>query len=213
MKKKVRFFAALFTFVLGISSVAYAHQGTPLDVNGGHKDRLGYYHYHHGHEAHLHINGTCPYADKLTLFIPKNGVMPGTAVTAELKAIPSAMATPREIGISMIVNQVPIKGPFLLYNNTYYVPIYQLAEQLPITVTDDPASRRLTVSSENNELKSLYVDDYVVFLPSTQSEKYYHKFNCDILHQKGITNFYAFDYRLLDEATMGIAPCQYCIKK
>lgn len=44
---------------------AFAHSGR-TDSNGGHHDYnnvsgLGDYHYHHGHSAHLHTNGICPY--------------------------------------------------------------------------------------------------------------------------------------------------------
>ena len=38
-----------------------AHSGK-TDANGGHWDHsIGEYHYHHGYEAHQHINGRCPY--------------------------------------------------------------------------------------------------------------------------------------------------------
>jgi len=210
MKKSLRFLTTLFAFILGISSIAYAHQGDPLDKNGGHKDRLGYYHYHHGHEAHLHINGVCPYDERLTVIASKDGSMPGTTATAPLTEISANTEKPKEIGLFIAVNQVPLKGPFLLYNNTYYVPLYQIAEQLPITVSEDPAVHTVTVKSDNDGLKSLYVDDYVVFVPATSSQKYYHKFNCDILHQEGITNYFSFDFRLVDEAAMGISACPYC---
>lgn len=51
----------------GMHIVAEAHSGR-TDGNGGHRDNknksgLGSYHYHcGGHPAHLHTNGTCPYA-------------------------------------------------------------------------------------------------------------------------------------------------------
>ena len=52
--------------ILMLLTFASAHPGR-TDSAGGHKDNknasgLGYYHYHHGMEAHLHPNGVCPYA-------------------------------------------------------------------------------------------------------------------------------------------------------
>lgn len=39
----------------------YAHPGK-TDGNGGHyNSNTGEYHYHHGHEAHFHIDGKCPF--------------------------------------------------------------------------------------------------------------------------------------------------------
>lgn len=47
--------------VFALSLPASAHAGR-TDSRGGHTDRsTGEYHYHHGYEAHLHINGECPY--------------------------------------------------------------------------------------------------------------------------------------------------------
>jgi hypothetical protein len=42
---------------------AFAHGGR-TDDNGGHYNRdTGEYHYHHGHPAHDHPNGECPYIE------------------------------------------------------------------------------------------------------------------------------------------------------
>lgn len=39
----------------------FAHSGR-TDSHGGHNDRInGGYHYHHGHGAHQHKDGVCPY--------------------------------------------------------------------------------------------------------------------------------------------------------
>ena len=52
----------LITILLLLLTVpAYAHPGK-TDDNGGHYNRsTGEYHYHHGHPAHQHPNGVCPY--------------------------------------------------------------------------------------------------------------------------------------------------------
>lgn len=62
MKRILFLFLALS---LSFSTLAFAHGGR-TDEYGGHHDYnnvsgLGSYHYHHGHEAHLHPNGVCPY--------------------------------------------------------------------------------------------------------------------------------------------------------
>ena len=45
-----------------ICSLVLAHSGR-TDGNGGHYNRsTGEYHYHHGHPAHDHENGICPYS-------------------------------------------------------------------------------------------------------------------------------------------------------
>lgn len=51
-------------FIISATSttVAFAHSGR-TDSQGGHYDRsTGDYHYHHGHPAHDHPDGVCPYA-------------------------------------------------------------------------------------------------------------------------------------------------------
>jgi len=65
--KSVNIAAFLFVYVFLFFGIAYAHSGK-TDANGGHKDSknvsgLGKYHYHHGKEAHLHIDGLCPFED------------------------------------------------------------------------------------------------------------------------------------------------------
>ncbi len=47
--------------LLSLTVPTYAHPGS-LDANGGHHNRsTGEYHYHHGHPAHQHPGGVCPY--------------------------------------------------------------------------------------------------------------------------------------------------------
>ena len=51
----------MVVMVLFIPVIALAHGGR-TDSAGGHTDRdTGEYHYHHGHEAHQHPNGECPF--------------------------------------------------------------------------------------------------------------------------------------------------------
>ena len=59
-------FAAALAFAL--STTVFAHPGR-TDSNGGHYNRkTGEYHYHHGFEAHQHVNGECPFD-----FVDKTG--------------------------------------------------------------------------------------------------------------------------------------------
>ena len=58
-KKIIFFFLILSLYVVNVS----AHPGR-TDSSGGHTDHsTGEYHYHHGYEAHDHINDQCPYED------------------------------------------------------------------------------------------------------------------------------------------------------
>lgn len=51
----------IIVLLLLLTVPAYAHPGK-TDANGGHYNRsTGEYHYHHGHPAHQHPNGVCPY--------------------------------------------------------------------------------------------------------------------------------------------------------
>lgn len=61
MKKKFLIFLAILVLLLIPVS---AHSGG-TDAAGGHYNHsTGEYHYHHGHPAHQHINGVCPYESK-----------------------------------------------------------------------------------------------------------------------------------------------------
>lgn len=59
-----KIFISLFVImyiIFAASGFASAHAGK-TDKYGGHYDNeTGEYHYHHGYEAHEHINGVCPY--------------------------------------------------------------------------------------------------------------------------------------------------------
>ncbi len=68
MKKILNTMCIVFVAVIIFSSTVLAHSGR-TDSQGGHRDNknvsgLGYYHYHHGYSAHLHVNGICPYETK-----------------------------------------------------------------------------------------------------------------------------------------------------
>ena len=60
MKKVI---ALITSFMFAVLSVTcFAHSGR-TDANGGHWDNsAGEYHYHHGHPAHDHPGGVCPYS-------------------------------------------------------------------------------------------------------------------------------------------------------
>lgn len=59
MKRSLFLLIVLLVCLLPVCT--FAHSGR-TDSNGGHYDRsTGEYHYHHGHPAHQHENGVCPY--------------------------------------------------------------------------------------------------------------------------------------------------------
>lgn len=61
--KKILSFTLALIFCVFLCGVAFAHPGG-TDSAGGHYDtETGEYHYHHGHPAHQHKNGVCPYGD------------------------------------------------------------------------------------------------------------------------------------------------------
>lgn len=52
---------AVLLLACAMSFTVFAHPGR-TDSNGGHYDwETGEYHYHHGFEAHQHVNGECPF--------------------------------------------------------------------------------------------------------------------------------------------------------
>lgn len=78
MKYKNSVVFIVLVFCLLCATHSYAHPGR-TDEDGGHYDRsTGEYHYHHGHPAHQHPNGVCPYksnsqsSSTINLNSPKN---------------------------------------------------------------------------------------------------------------------------------------------
>ena len=62
--KKIIFTVVLFSFVALFCFNVFAHSGG-TDSKGGHYDHYNNeYHYHHGHPAHQHEDGSCPYVTK-----------------------------------------------------------------------------------------------------------------------------------------------------
>ena len=95
-----RFACAFFLALLltALSAVpAFAHGGA-LDASGGHRDTsnasgLGDYHYHHGHEAHLHPGGVCPYGDYEAFLAAQGLDGPSLSGTAENPFLPITEGT------------------------------------------------------------------------------------------------------------------------
>lgn len=84
-----RLLAVVLAFLLLLPSVALAHQGR-TDSSGGHHDRInGGYHYHHGHSAHQHPNGVCPYATPTPTPKPTATPRPTATPTPKPTATPS----------------------------------------------------------------------------------------------------------------------------
>ena len=63
MKRIIVFLCIIACFLLGFSLVAYAHSGGTDSAGGHYNHSTGEYHYHHGHPAHQHPDGVCPYGD------------------------------------------------------------------------------------------------------------------------------------------------------
>lgn len=64
MKRRILSLGIALLTVFLLSTVAFAHSGR-TDSKGGHYDHsTGEYHYHHGHPAHQHPGGQCPYVLK-----------------------------------------------------------------------------------------------------------------------------------------------------
>ena len=61
---KIKKIIIYMMFFILIPAISFSHSGR-TDSNGGHNSSSGY-HYHHGYEAHSHINGYCPYEDDLS---------------------------------------------------------------------------------------------------------------------------------------------------
>lgn len=63
MTKKVVVFLFLLITLSIPATLGFAHSGG-TDSKGGHYNSdTGEYHYHHGHSAHQHPNGVCPYEE------------------------------------------------------------------------------------------------------------------------------------------------------
>lgn len=84
---------AMLCLALMLCVTASAHPGR-TDSSGGHRDNnnvsgLGSYHYHHGHPAHLHTNGICPYnyVDK-TNSGASTGTVPAANAREEIFMVP-----------------------------------------------------------------------------------------------------------------------------
>lgn len=64
MKRRILSLGIALLTVFLLSTVGFAHSGR-TDSKGGHYDHsTGEYHYHHGHPAHQHPGGQCPYVLK-----------------------------------------------------------------------------------------------------------------------------------------------------
>ena len=64
MKRRILSLSITLLTVFLLSTVAFAHSGR-TDSKGGYYDHsTGEYHYHHGHPAHQHPGGQCPYVLK-----------------------------------------------------------------------------------------------------------------------------------------------------
>lgn len=85
-------------------SFSLAHSGR-TDSNGGHHDwdNGGAYHYHHGHEAHQHPNGVCPYGDYKSAS-PTSTPEP----TAKPTATPKPKASPSPTSQVIVSKSIPV---------------------------------------------------------------------------------------------------------
>lgn len=63
MKRILVFLCIIACFLFGFSLIAHAHSGGTDSAGGHYNHSTGEYHYHHGHPAHQHPDGVCPYGD------------------------------------------------------------------------------------------------------------------------------------------------------
>ena len=102
---KNNIFVCMLILAFLFSFQAFAHSGG-TDSNGGHYDNInGGYHYHHGHPAHDHPNGECPYVISKENEEKKNSK---TLTIIFLCTTPLMAAFPMSILISII-------GPFFYF--------------------------------------------------------------------------------------------------
>lgn len=74
MKKTLIVIIFILILASVFTSITFAHSGG-TDSKGGHYDHsTGDYHYHHGHPAHKHPNGVCPYGSSNSGIALLNGL-------------------------------------------------------------------------------------------------------------------------------------------
>lgn len=112
---------AVLLLACAMSFTVFAHPGR-TDSNGGHYDReTGEYHYHHGFEAHQHVNGECPF-DFVDLTGQNSGgdgdgrshVADSNSAKSNSKEIPVAMRIIMAVMISPIAITMLIQVKLLL---------------------------------------------------------------------------------------------------
>ena len=129
MKYKFLLSFAVFIFIfIAITSAVSAHPGR-TDGNGGHTDHsTGVYHYHHGYEAHQHINGTCPF-----YFDDKTGQSSGSS-SGSKEASPEVAAVQEESEPSVLRKIVNWLGDAVLFLILLFTAVYLLSMIFSIIV-------------------------------------------------------------------------------
>lgn len=164
---------------------------------------------------------TTTVAPKATTTAPKTTTSAPKA-TASTQSKPTASAqntaasTPsaaKEVKATVVVDRVEVAGPILQYKDMYYVPLEQLANLMPSIITYTYYPVIFSFEVKTIEQKSQFMDNYIVFMPSTTKDKYFHVYDCPVLQQQGIENSYAMDIRLVDPEYMDVLPCPMCMYK
>ena len=118
-----RAFCIILSFIL-LCSFASAHPGK-TDGNGGHTNHsTGEYHYHHGYEAHQHINGTCPFSFKdKTDHSPPSLSDPSTSPPKSYSTSPSSPSASQSPSTQTSETSIPYVLKLLIAVALYVVPI------------------------------------------------------------------------------------------
>ena len=124
---KKRTVILIFILLLLLPTIS-AHPGR-TDSNGGHTNHsTGEYHYHHGYEAHQHINGTCPFN-----FDDKTGQSSGSSSSSKTDSTEVA-AVQEEAEPSVFRKIVNWIGDAVLFLLLLFTTVYLLSMIFSIIV-------------------------------------------------------------------------------
>lgn len=138
MKKKSFTVILAFLFALAFAASVSAHKGR-TDSMGGHKDNknasgLGDYHYHHGHDEHLHPNGVCPFGDYNPPY-DSNGI----SLAAPAATPAPIVKTPEPTPAPTVKTPEPTPAPTIKTPEPTPAPIVKTPAPTPAPIVKTPA--------------------------------------------------------------------------
>lgn len=142
-----RFLAFLVLCCLFVAP-AFAHSGR-TDSRGGHYDRsTGEYHFHHGHPAHQHPDGVCPYEGRKTVVplktsTPRPTATPTKHLPSRVSVKPTNTPTPKPTArptARPTSTATPTSKPATVYSSRNYPPDEPPSESSPIETVAGIAS-------------------------------------------------------------------------